>query len=106
MRNVGMKHKMAYKPFKQRVKEHLLKENWNIQYTDIPFIDFFSVRRGVHMKKAYRVKAHGHLTHKEQKTLEGYGKRTGIHIIYIRETTGRELEFIRLYPHNIKTEAI
>ena len=97
---------MAYKPFKQRVKEHLLKENWNIQYTDIPFIDFFSVRRGVHTKKAYRVKAHGHLTHKEQKALEGYGKQTGMHVIYVHEVADREPEFVRVYPRNIKTGAI
>ena len=101
-----MKQKMAYKSFKQRVKEHLLKEDWNIADSSIPYIDFFSVRRGVKMKKAYRVKAHGHLSHIEQKELYNYGKRTGIHVVYIHEIAGRELEFIRLYPHNIKMEAI
>jgi hypothetical protein len=58
------------------------------------------------MKKAYRVRAHGHLSHKEQKALYEYGKQTGIHVIYAHETAGRELEFIRLYPQNLKTEAI
>jgi len=93
--------------FKKRVISYLLHEEWNIEYSAIPLIDFFSVRPHTHMKKAYRVKAHGHLKRKEQKALYEYGKQTGLHVIYIHETAGRELEFIRLYPRNTqKTEVI
>ena len=95
-----MKQKMAYKPFKQRVKEHLLKEDWNIQDSSIPYIDFYSVRRGAKMRKAYRIKQHGHLLHLERKELYNYGKQTGLHVIYVHEVADRELEFIRLYPRN------
>jgi len=97
---------MIYKPFKQRVKEHLLKENWNIQYSSIPYITFFSVRRGTKMKKAYCVKPHGHLLHKVQNALYEYGRAHKIHVIYIHETAGHEMEFIRVYPRNLKTEVI
>lgn len=90
------------KSFKQRVIDTLLKDGWNILYKkDIPLIDFFSVRRSTHIKKAYRVKAHQHLSHKEQAALYDYGKRTGIHVIYVHEVADRGLEFIRLYPRNI-----
>jgi len=94
------------KPFKQRVKEHLMSENWNVQYTNIPYIDFFTVRRGAHMKKAYRIKQHGHLTRKEQTELYEFGKNTGMHVLYVHEVADRGLEFIRVYPQNQKTEAI
>ena len=95
---------MIHKSFQQRVKEHLLKEKWNLQDSSIPFIDFFSVRPHTKMKKAYRVKQHRHLTHKEQIALYDYGKQTGIHVLYVHEVAGRELEFVRLYPRNQKTE--
>ena len=94
------------KTFKQRVINLLRLQDWNIQYTDIPFIDFFSIRPHTHARKAYRTKAHRHLSQKEQKELYDYGKRTGIHVIYIHETAGHELEFIRLYPRTLKAEAI
>lgn len=97
---------MTFKSFKERVKEHLRSESWNIQYTSIPFIDFFSVRRGAHLKKAYRVKAHGHLKKAEIETLCEYGRVHKIHVIYIHEVADRGLEFIRLYPKNLKTEAV
>ena len=97
---------MIHKSFQQRVKDRLIAEGWNIQYTDIPFIDFFSVRRGKHIKKAYRVKPHRHLKKAEVAALREYGKSHEMHIIYIHEVSGRELEFIRLYPQNLKTEAI
>jgi hypothetical protein len=92
--------------FKKRVISHLKREGWSIKYTAISPIDFFSVRPHTHTQKAYRVKPHGHLTHNEQKALYNYGKQTGIHVIYIHETAGRDLEFIRLYPKTLKTEAI
>jgi len=88
------------KSFKERVKEHLMSESWNIQYTSIPFIDFFCVRRDRHIKKAYRVKAHRHLSHKEQSVLYEYNKQTGIPIIYVHEAADRELEFVHLFPRN------
>ena len=89
------------KTFKQRVISHLLREGWNIKYDVGSPIDFLSVRPNSHIKKAYRIKAHRHLTHKEQKELYEYGKKTGQHVIYVHEVAGRELEFIRLYPRNI-----
>jgi len=92
---------MMTNSFKNRVISHLKREGWIIKYTALPFIDFYSVRRETKMKKAYRVKAHGHLTHKEQTALYDYGKRTGIHTIYVHEVADRGLEFIRLYPRSI-----
>ena len=91
--------------FKSRVISRLKRDGWAIKYTAQYPIDFYSVRPHSHKQKAYRVKQHGHLTHKEQNILYLYGKQTGMHVIYIHETAGRELEFIRLYPHNIKMEA-
>ena len=91
---------MIHRSFQQRVKDTLLADGWHIKYTDIPYIDFLSVRRGTKIKKAYRIKPHGHLTHREQKALHEYGKQTGIPVLYVHEVTGRELEFIRLYPRN------
>lgn len=88
------------KPFKRRVISHLLREGWNIEYSAIPLIDFFAVRPHTHIKKVYRVKPHGHLPHKEQEALYRYGKQTGLHVIYVHEVAGRELEFIRIYPRN------
>ena len=89
------------KSFKTRVKARLLSEGWNIQYTHIPFIDFFSVRSRAHIKKAYRVRAHGHLTHKEQKALHEYGRTHNMHVLYAHESEGHEIEFVRLYPRNL-----
>jgi len=86
--------------FKKKVIAHLLYEGWNIEYSGIPLIDFFSVRPHTHIKKAYRVKSHGHLTHKEQEALYAYGKQTGTHVLYVHEIADREMEFIRLYPRN------
>lgn len=88
--------------FKKRVIAHLLKDGWNIKHSALPYIDFFSVRRGARMKKAYRVRSHGHLSHKEQNVLYEYGKQTGIHVLYVHEVADREIEFVRLYPRSIK----
>jgi len=92
--------------FKSRVISHLKREGWAIKYNALYPIDFYSVRPLSHKQKAYRVKAHGHLSHKEQKELEEYGRQSGLHIIYVHEVAGRELEFTRLYPQNLKTEVI
>lgn len=89
------------KSFKQRVINLLRSQDWNIQYTDtIPFIDFFSVRPGVHIKNAYRVKAHGHLTHREQDALHEYGRTHNMHVLYAHESDGHEIVFVRLFPRN------
>lgn len=93
---------MICRSFKQRVKDRLIAEGWNLQYTDIPYIDFFSVRKGNHIKKAYRVKSHRHLKKAEVAALREYGKSHKMHMIYIHELEGHELEFIRLYPRSIK----
>lgn len=89
------------KSFKQRVISHLLREGWNIEHSTLSLIDFFSIRPHTHIKKAYRVKAHRHLTHREQEALREYGKQTGLHVIYVHEVADRELEFIRIYPQNL-----
>jgi hypothetical protein len=89
---------MIRKSFQQRVKDRLIADGWNIQYTDIPFIDFFSVRRGAHMKNAYRVRPHGHLKKAEVAALREYGKSHKMHVIYTHEQEGHELRFERLYP--------
>lgn len=87
--------------FKKRVISDLKRDKWNILYTSIPYIDFFSVRPHTHAKKAYRVKAHGHLLRKEREALCEYGKQTGMHIIYIHEVADHEMEFIRIFPRNM-----
>lgn len=88
--------------FKQRVINLLRSQNWQIQYTNsIHYIDFISVRSKTHNKKAYRVKAHGHLTLKEQNALYEYGKQTGIHVLYVHEVADHDMEFIRIFPRNI-----
>jgi len=89
------------KSFKQRVIATLRDQDWNIEYSAIPLISFFSVRSKTNGRKAYRVQAHGHISHKEQAALYNYGKRMGIHVIYVHEVADRGLEFIRLYPRNI-----
>ena len=94
------------KTFTNRVISWLKCEGWAIKYNAPYPIDFYSVRPHSHKQKAYRVKSHGHLSHKEQKELYEYGKKTGQHVIYVHEVAGRELEFIRLYPRNQKTEVI
>lgn len=88
------------KAFKQRVINLLRSQDWNIEYSAIPLISFFSVRSKTKGRKAYRVQAHGHIPHKEQKALYEYGKQTGIHVLYAHEVAGHEIEFIRLYPRN------
>lgn len=93
---------MIYKSFLQRVKDRLIAEGWHIQYTDIPFIDFFSVRSGTHTKKAYRVKPHRHLKKAEVAALRAYGKSHNMHMIYTHEQGGHELSFVRLYPRGGK----
>lgn len=90
------------KSFKQRVKDRLIADGWNIQYTDIQFIDFFSVRSGTHTKKAYRVKPHRHLKKVEVAALRAYGKSHKMHMIYAHEQGGHELRFVRLYPGSEK----
>lgn len=92
--------------FKKRVISHLKREGWSIKYNAPYPVNLFSVRPHSHIKKAYCVRAHGHLSHKEQKALYNYGKQTGLHVIYIHEVADRELEFIRLYPKNRKMEAV
>ena len=92
--------------FKSRVISHLKREGWHIKYDAISPIDFLSVRPHAHIQKAYRVRAHGHLSHKEQTALYDYGKQTGIHVIYVHEVADRGLEFIRIYPQNLKTEVM
>jgi len=92
--------------FKSRVISRLKRDGWAIKY-NVPYpIDFYSVRPHTHKQKAYRVKAHGHLSHKEQNVLYLYGKQMGIHILYAHESEGHEIEFIRLYPRNQKIEVI
>jgi len=93
-------------PFKKRVISHLKREGWNIKYSTTPYIDFFSIRPHTHTQKAYRVKPHRHLSRTEQEALYDYGKQTGTHVLYVHEAAGHELEFVRLYPKNLKTEAI
>lgn len=90
------------KLFQQRVKDRLIRDGWHIQYTDIPYIDFFSVRRGNPIKKAYRVKAHSHLKKAEVATLREYGRTHNMHMIYAHEQAEHELRFVRLYPRNEK----
>lgn len=95
------------KTFKQRVIDLLRSQDWYIQYPHSEScIDFLSVRQEAHMKKAYRVRAHGHLSHKDQNALYEYGKRTGIHVLYVHEVAGREIEFIRLYPRALKESGV
>lgn len=86
--------------FTRRVVKVLLKDGWNIQYSNIPGIDLFSVRPGVSMKKAYRVKAHGRLSHKEWNWLQEFGKQSGMHVLYIHEVSNRGIEFIRVFPRD------
>lgn len=93
------------KSFKQRVKDRLIRDGWHIQYTDIPFIDFFSVRSGTHTRKAYRVKQHRHLKKAEVTTLRAYGKNHKMHMIYAHEQGGHELSFVRLYPRSEKDDS-
>ena len=78
----------------------LRAQDWNIEHSKTPPISFFSVRSKTKGRKAYRVKAHGHLSHKEQGALYEYGKQTGTHVIYVHEVADREIEFIRIYPKN------
>ena len=92
--------------FKNRVISRLKREGWAIKYNAPYPIDFFSVRPHSHNQKAYRVKSHGHLSHKEQNVLYLYGKQTGMHVLYTHESEGHEIEFVRLYPKNLKTEGI
>ena len=94
------------KSFKNRVISHLLREGWNIKHDVVSPIDFLSVRPHSHIAKAYRVKSHGHLKRKEQEALCEYGRAHKIHVLYIHETAGHELEFIRLYPKTQKIKAI
>jgi len=95
------------KSFEQRVINKLLKDGWNILYnTDIPFIDFFGVRRDRHIKKAYCVKAHRHLSHKVQAALCEYNKQTGTHVVYVHEVANRDLEFVHLYPRNTMKNSV
>ena len=92
--------------FKNRVISRLKRDGWAIKYNAPYPIDFYSMRPHSHNQKAYRLKQHGHLTHKEQNVLYEYGKQSGLHIIYVHEVAGRELEFVRLYPRNQKTKVI
>jgi len=94
------------KSFEKRVISRLKREGWAIKYNAPYPIDLISVRPHSQTRKAYRVKSHGHLSHKEQNVLCLYGKQTGMHVLYAHESEGHEIEFIRLYPRNLKSEVI
>lgn len=89
-------------PFEQRVITLLRSQDWNIEYSAIPLISFFSVRSKNKGRKAYHVRAHGHISHKDQNVLHEYSKQTGLHVIYVHEVADHKIEFIRLYPRSIK----
>lgn len=95
---------MIRKSFLQRVKDRVIGEGWQIKYTDIPFIDFFSVRPHTKTQKAYHIKPHGHLLKAEVKALQEYGRAHKIHVLYVHATSGWEPEFVRLYPQNAKSK--
>ncbi len=89
------------KSFEQRVIDYLRHEGWNIQYNAPDPIDFFAVRPHTHVRNAYRVKAHRHLSHAEQEALHDYYLKTKVHVLYVHEIADRELEFRLLYPRAI-----
>lgn len=50
------------------------------------------------------MRAHGHLKKAEKEALYSYGQTHKMHVLYIHESEGREIEFIRLYPRKIVKE--
>jgi hypothetical protein len=86
------------KSFKTRVISLLKKENWQIEdVADSPIVDFI-MTRGKRFRKACVVKSHGHLLKTEVQTLVEYGRAHKMHVLYVHESEGREIRFVRLYP--------
>jgi hypothetical protein len=89
---------MMKKSFKTRVISLLKKENWQIEnVTDSPIVDFI-MTRGKRFRKACVIKSHGHLLKAEVETLQEYGQVHKLHVLYIHESEGHEIRFVRLYP--------
>ena len=86
------------KSFKTRVISLLKKENWQIEnVTDSPIVDFIAFRNRL-QKKAIMIRAHGHLLKAEVASLVEYGGMHEMHVLYIHESYGNEIRFVRLYP--------
>lgn len=86
------------KSFKSRVISLLKKDRWQIEnVTDSPIVDFIAFRNRL-QKKAIMIRAHGHLVKAEVASLVEYGRVHKMHVLYIHESEGYEIRFVRLYP--------
>lgn len=84
--------------FKSRVIALLKRDRWQIEeVTDTSIIDFIAFHNKK-VRKAYKVKDHRHLLKAEVKALEEYGQIHKMSVLYIHESEGHEIRFVRLYP--------
>jgi len=84
--------------FKSRVISLLKKDRWLIEeVNDSSVIDFIAYHTKT-LRKAYKVKAHRHLLKAEVKALQDYGRINKMHVLYVHESEGHEIRFVRLYP--------
>lgn len=86
------------KSFKSRAIALLKRDKWQIEdVSDSPIIDFISFH-SKKVRKAYKIKQHGHLLKAEIKALQEYGRAHNMSVLYVHEQEGHELRFVRLYP--------
>jgi hypothetical protein len=86
------------KSFKTRVISLLKKENWEIEEAnDSPIIDFIASHSRT-LRKAFYIRPHSHLLKVEVQALQNYGRTHKMHVLYVHESEGHEIRFVRLYP--------
>jgi hypothetical protein len=97
---------MAIKAFKERVIQLLQRQGWQVKkQPHSSIVDFITTRAGG-AKRAFIVKAHGHVSRNDMEALHKYGEAEDIGVVYVHEGSGQEILFSRLYKHLSRTGGI
>ena len=83
--------------FTDRVNRLLVHQGWILENQRGSIVDIIASHPGG-QKRAFKIKAHGHLTRAEIAALHRYEKMQGIAVVYIHESES-EILFSRMYKH-------
>jgi len=87
--------------FTDRVNRLLVHQGWILENQSRgSIVDIIASHPGG-QKRAFKIKAHGHLTRAEIAALHRYEKMHGIAVVYIHESEN-EMVFSRMYKHLVR----
>lgn len=96
---MAKKETRRIKAFRERVNSLLERQGWKIEKQPCgSIVDIITSRAGG-VKKAFIVKPHGHITRTEIAAIHKYERINHIGVVYIHESSGREILFSRMYKH-------